>query len=65
MLRYLELGAAKLAASGALVPVEEVAPGTEVIVAPGEAVPLDGEVLAGESAIDESLLTGAWCIDRQ
>lgn len=50
--------AAKLAASGATVAVEEVPPGTEVLVAPGEAVPLDGCVLSGESAMDENLLTG-------
>lgn len=56
------LRAAKLAASGLLVPVEEVETGTEIIVAPGEAVPLDGEVLSGESAIDESLLTGGFCV---
>lgn len=52
---------ARLAASGALVPVEQVAPGTRVLVAPGEAVPLDGTVLEGESAVDESLLTGGCC----
>lgn len=54
--------AAKLAASGATVAVEEVPPGTQVLVAPGEAVPLDGEVLEGESAMDENLLTGGLVI---
>ncbi|GAA0541628.1 Cu+-exporting ATPase [Rhizomicrobium palustre] len=32
--------------------------GDELIVRPGEAVPTDGEVIEGMSAIDESLLTG-------
>lgn len=50
--------AATLATSGEALPVEEVAPGTEVLVAPGESVPLDGVVVAGASAVDESLLTG-------
>ncbi|KAL4854718.1 Cadmium/zinc-transporting ATPase HMA2 [Chlorella vulgaris] len=49
---------AKLAASGETVAVECVMPGTEVLVPPGESVPLDGTVVAGESAVDESLLTG-------
>jgi high-affinity K+ transport system ATPase subunit B len=40
------------------VAVEGVLPGTEVLVPPGEAVPLDGTVVSGESAVDESLLTG-------
>lgn len=52
------LPAAKLASSGELVPVDQVPLGTEVLVAPGESVPLDGLVVAGESAVDESLLTG-------
>jgi Cu+-exporting ATPase len=40
------------------VPVEEVLPGDEVIVRPGEKVPVDGEVIDGRSTIDESMLTG-------
>lgn len=32
--------------------------GDELIVRPGEAVPTDGEVIEGESAIDESMITG-------
>ena len=37
---------------------EEVAVGQTIIVKPGERVPLDGEVLAGESFVDPSALTG-------
>jgi len=40
------------------VPVEEVTYGDEVIVRPGEKIPVDGLVLAGESAVDESMITG-------
>jgi Cu+-exporting ATPase len=40
------------------VPVEQVAGGDTVIVRPGERLPVDGEVLSGASAVDESMLTG-------
>ncbi len=40
------------------VPVEEVAPGDTVRVRPGERIPVDGEILTGASAIDESMITG-------
>ncbi len=43
---------------GVEVGVEELVEGDEVVVKPGERVPVDGEVVAGESAIDESLITG-------
>ena len=41
-----------------LVPVEQLVPGDKVRVKPGEAVPVDGRVLDGRSAIDEQLVTG-------
>ena len=40
------------------VPVESVVPGDVIIVRPGEKIPVDGAVLAGRSAVDESMLTG-------
>jgi len=40
------------------VPVEDVRHGDVVIVRPGERVPVDGTVLSGASAVDESMLTG-------
>ncbi|HET9211310.1 MAG TPA: heavy metal translocating P-type ATPase [Thermoanaerobaculia bacterium] len=40
------------------IPVEQVKSGDTVTVRPGERVPVDGEVLSGASAVDESMLTG-------
>ncbi|MFY9826824.1 MAG: heavy metal translocating P-type ATPase [Thermoanaerobaculia bacterium] len=40
------------------VPVEQVTSGETVIVRPGERLPVDGEVVSGGSAVDESMLTG-------
>ena len=41
-----------------LVPVAEVRPGDVFAVKPGDAVPVDGVVLDGTGAVDESALTG-------
>jgi len=40
------------------VPIETVERGDEVVVRPGERIPVDGVVIGGESAVDESMLTG-------
>jgi Cu+-exporting ATPase len=40
------------------VPLERVRVGQRLRVRPGERVPVDGEVLEGTSAVDESMLTG-------
>ena len=40
------------------VPIEAVQPGDLLRVRPGEAVPVDGVVIEGQSFIDESMLTG-------
>jgi Cu2+-exporting ATPase len=43
---------------GIEIPVEQVRVGDWLRVLPGEKIPVDGEVKAGQSAVDESLLTG-------
>lgn len=40
------------------VPLEEIQAGETILVKPGERVPADGEVIAGHSSVDESMLTG-------
>ena len=40
------------------VPVEQVRPGDIFVVRPGESIPVDGTVLEGGSAVNESALTG-------
>jgi Cu+-exporting ATPase len=40
------------------VPAEQVQRGDVVLVRPGERVPVDGQVVSGRSAVDESMLTG-------
>jgi Cu+-exporting ATPase len=40
------------------IPLERVTPGDRLRVRPGEKVPVDGVVLEGRSAVDESMVTG-------
>ncbi|NIS71301.1 MAG: copper ion binding protein, partial [Proteobacteria bacterium] len=40
------------------VPISEVQVGDVVVVKPGEKIPVDGEVIEGRTAVDESMLTG-------
>ena len=40
------------------IPIEEVGVGEIILVRPGEKIPVDGEVIAGRSSVDESMLTG-------
>ncbi|MFO7300527.1 MAG: copper-translocating P-type ATPase [Actinomycetes bacterium] len=60
--RLLDLGAreARVMADGqeVMVPVQNLAPGDLMVVLPGEKIPTDGVVESGESAVDESMLTG-------
>ena len=58
----LELGAkeARVVVDGAelMVPVDQVRVGDLIRVRPGEKLPVDGDVVDGASAVDESMLTG-------
>jgi P-type Cu2+ transporter len=40
------------------VPLEQVVVGDELIVKPGDRIPVDGEVISGQSYVDESMITG-------
>jgi cation-transporting ATPase V len=58
----LELGAKQARvlrdSTEVLVPIEQVTVGDLLRIRPGEKVPVDGQVLEGISAVDESMLTG-------
>lgn len=41
-----------------IIPIEEVICGDIIVVKPGEKLPVDGEVVEGNTSIDESMLTG-------
>jgi len=41
-----------------VIPLEDVVTGEILLIKPGEKVPVDGEVLEGTSALDESMITG-------
>jgi Cu+-exporting ATPase len=60
--KLLELGAktARVIRNGEEkeIPVEEIRVGDVMVVRPGEKIPTDGEVIEGESSIDESMATG-------
>lgn len=40
------------------VPIDQVVIGSVIRVRPGEKIPVDGQILEGESSIDESMITG-------
>ena len=56
----LQARTARVERNGAAIeiPIEDVALGDLVLVRPGEKVPVDGEILDGESSLDESMVTG-------
>lgn len=39
-------------------PIDQVVSGDVVIVKPGQKIPVDGEIIAGSSSLDESMITG-------
>ena len=40
------------------VDVDQIAPGTVIVIKPGEKIPLDGQVVAGDSAVNQAPVTG-------
>ena len=40
------------------VPVDRINSGDIIVVRPGERIPVDGEVISGDSTVDESMMTG-------
>ena len=40
------------------IPIDEVVVGDEIVIRPGEKIPVDAVVLSGQSAVDESMVTG-------
>jgi Cd2+/Zn2+-exporting ATPase len=48
------------------VPLDSINPGTVIVVRPGEKIPLDGEVTAGASAVNQAPVTGeSLPVDKQ
>ena len=60
LVKLLPTSAHKVMANGEImeVPLDELEVGNQVLVKPGEKVPVDGQIIQGESNIDESMLTG-------
>ena len=60
--KLLEMGAKEacllVGEQEVLVPIDQVQAGDLVRVRPGEKIPVDGEVIDGRAAVDESMLTG-------
>jgi Cu2+-exporting ATPase len=60
MARLMPSEAHKIMPDGGLkdVPLEELAKGDRVVVKPGEKIPADGDVVEGETSVNEAMLTG-------
>ena len=39
-------------------PIKEIVVGNEIVVKPGEKIPVDGKIMKGSSFIDESMISG-------
>ncbi len=68
--RLLQLGAREATVerdgTTVTVPADAVLPGDIMLVRPGEKIPTDGRIVDGQSAVDESMLTGESVpVDRQ
>ncbi|MCI5091144.1 heavy metal translocating P-type ATPase [Phaeodactylibacter sp.] len=40
------------------IPIEQVKQGQRIVIKPGEKIPVDGSIIAGDSFVDESMITG-------
>lgn len=60
LVRLMPSSAHKILPGGEMkeVPLNELSVGDQVIIKPGEKVPVDGEIVKGSTSIDESMLTG-------
>jgi Cu2+-exporting ATPase len=60
LVRLMPLDAHKIMPDGSIqdVPLSELEVGNKVLVKPGEKIPADGEVVEGETSVNESMLTG-------
>ncbi len=48
------------------VPIDTIKVGDQVVIRPGERIPVDGEIIEGNSQVDESMLTGeSLPVDKQ
>ena len=56
----LQAKTARVSRDGAVkdIAIDEVVKGDIIIVRPGEKIPVDGKIIKGDSAVDESMLTG-------
>ena len=57
-LTQVQVEDARLNGTDERVPIDAVEPGDELLVRPGERIPLDGVVIDGSAAVDEALITG-------
>jgi P-type Cu2+ transporter len=53
-----EVSSSAISPSPILIPVDRVRPGEWLQVLPSEQIPVDGEVMVGQTTVDESMLTG-------
>ena len=60
MMQYIPVSATKIAEDGSVSQclAKQLQPNDLVLVKPGETIPIDGVVVSGEAAVDESMLTG-------
>ncbi|MFC4024534.1 heavy metal translocating P-type ATPase [Oceanobacillus longus] len=59
-LLHLQAKQARVMRNGeeAMIPIEDVIVGDRIVVKPGEKIPVDGIVVKGRTAVDESMITG-------